>query len=182
MAGPRVVLTYADYAALPADGRRYEIHDGELSVTPAPGTRHQRAIGRLFVVLHTFVTNEGRGEVFVAPTDVILSDTTIVQPDIVWVGPDRIGMISARGIEGPPTLAVEIVSPSTGAIDRHTKLQLYARHDIPWYWLVDPGAATLEVYGLVAGSNALRAQATGDTPLSAEPFPDLALPLASIFA
>ncbi len=107
-----------------------------------------------------------------APTDVILSDTTIVQPDIIWVGPDRLDVISARGIEGPPTLAVEIVSPSTGAIDRHTKMQLYARHGISWYWLVDPDAQTLDVYGLVAGSYVLRP----------EPFPDLTLPLASIWA
>jgi len=182
MADPRVVLTYADYAALPADGRRYEIHDGELSVTPAPGTRHQRVIGRLFVVLHTFVTDEARGEVFVAPTDVILSGTTIVQPDIIWVGPNRLDVISSRGIEGSPTLAVEIISPSTGAIDRYTKMQLYARHGIPWYWLVDPDAQTLEVYGLVAVNYVLRAQGTRDTSLRAEPLPDLTLPLASIFA
>ncbi len=51
MDSPRVVLTYRDYAALPADGRRYEIHDGELSVTPTPGTKHQLVIGHLFVAL-----------------------------------------------------------------------------------------------------------------------------------
>lgn len=182
MAGPRVVLTYSDYAALPADGRRYEIHAGELSVTPAPGTKHQRVIGRLFVALQTFVGGAGRGEVFIAPIDVILSDTTIVQPDIVWIAPDRVDVISARGIEGAPTLAVEIISPSTTAIDRTTKRQLYARHRILWYWIVDPEARTVEIYELIESEYALHARGTGDTSIQAEPFADLTLSLASIWA
>jgi len=181
MAAPRVVLTYSDYAALPADGRRYELHDGELSVTPAPGTRHQLVIGNLFVAFHTYVGREHRGVVFIAPTDVILSDTTIVQPDIVWVAPDRLAAISTRGIEGAPTLAIEIVSPFTGAIDRNTKKQLYARHGIAWYWLVDPEAKTVEIHQLVTGRYELRVHAAGDDVLRAEPF-DLSLALASIWA
>jgi len=182
MPSPRIVLRYADYAALPADGRRYEIHGGELSVTPAPGTKHQLVIGHLFVALYTYVARENHGVVFIAPTDVILNDTTIVQPDILWMGPDRLDMISSRGIEGPPTLAVEIVSPSTTAIDRHTKTHLYARHGITWYWLVDPEARTVEVSELIEGRYALRVRGAGGSPLRAEPFPDLTLSLGSIWA
>jgi len=182
MATPRIVLTYADYAALPADGRRYEIHEGELSVTPAPGTKHQLVIGNLFVAVHTYVNCNNYGVVFIAPTDVILSDTTIVQPDIVWVAPDRLHAISTRGIEGSPTLAVEIVSPSTTAIDRHTKMQLYARDGVTWYWLVDPEARTVAIHELLEGRYVVRAQSSGEASLRAEPFPDLTLALASIWA
>lgn len=85
----RVVLTYKDYEALPADGRRYEIHDGELSVTPAPNSEHQRISRNLFVVLHRYVEERRLGEVLYAPIDVILADTSIVQPDIVFLDPSR---------------------------------------------------------------------------------------------
>jgi Uma2 family endonuclease len=85
----RVVLTYKDYEALPADGRRYEIHDGELSVTPAPNTEHQRVSRNLFIVLHRYVEERRVGEVFYAPVDVILADTSIVQPDIVFLDARR---------------------------------------------------------------------------------------------
>src|SRR5438552_18451989 len=104
MAKRDVVLTYGDYAALPADGRRYEIHDGELSVTAAPGSQHQRILANLFRVLDQHVRAGGAGEVLLSPLDVILSDTSIVQPDIVYLDPARLGAVSGRGIEGAPTL------------------------------------------------------------------------------
>jgi Uma2 family endonuclease len=99
----RTVLTYEDYAALPADGRRYEILDGELSVTPAPGTRHQKVKANLFDMLRHHVKDRRLGELFDAPTDCILSDTTVVQPDIVFIDTARLAIISERGIEGAPT-------------------------------------------------------------------------------
>jgi len=172
----RVVLTYQDYAALPNDGRRYEIHEGELSVTAAPGTRHQEMSMNLSAALHAHVKAHRLGKVFAAPCDVILSDTTIVQPDIVYVAADRQGTISSRGIEGPPTLVVEILSPSTIQTDRHTKLQIYARHGVPYYWIVAPDARSVEAYTLAEGSYTLTARAVGDAEsLCAEPFSDLVL-------
>ena len=182
MRAGRVVLTYRDYAALPDDGRRYEIHEGELSVTPAPGTRHQKISIRLAATLHHHVSARGLGEVFAAPYDVILSDPTIVQPDIVFVANDRLGRISERGIEGAPTLVVEVLSPSTREADRDTKLRLYARHGVPWYWIVDPDARVVEVYRLEAGSYVLSKRIAGDEPVSAEPFADLVIPPASLWA
>ena len=148
----RVVLTYRDYEALPADGRRYELHEGELSVTAAPVPAHQRILLDLAVALREHVMRRNLGEVFVAPIDCILSDTTVVQPDIVFLDAGRALAVSARGIEGPPTLAVEILSPSTAPIDRGVKLQLYARHGVPYYWIVDPDARSLEAYVLAGGS------------------------------
>ncbi len=171
----RVVLTYKDYEALPADGRRYEIHDGELSVTPAPNTAHQRITRNLFVVLHRYVAEQHLGEVLFAPIDVILADTSIVQPDIVFLDPTRRSAVSRRGIEGPPTLAVEIISPSTTGIDRTTKRQLYARYGVPYFWLVDPEARMIEALALEAGTYAVAARASGSRPIGIPPFPDLGL-------
>jgi Uma2 family endonuclease len=172
----RVALGYADYAALPDDGRRYEIHDGELSVTPAPGTGHQGVSIALASALYTHVTERSLGRVFTAPIDVILSDTTIVQPDLVFIASNRSAIISARGIEGAPTLVVEILSPSTARIDRNRKLQLYARHGVPYYWIVDSDARSIDVYRAPAGIYTLAERHTGGAFGRLEPFADLTLP------
>jgi Uma2 family endonuclease len=181
VSGERAILTYRDYEALPADGRRYELHEGELSVTPAPGTRHQRVIGAMHVLLRAHVEAHRLGEVFLSPVDCILSDTTVVQPDLVYLDATRAPLVSERGIEGPPTLAVEILSPSTTTIDRNRKRQLYALHGIPYYWIVDPEARTVEAYGLGGGRYALLGRAEGAGPASLPPFPDLIFPPASLW-
>jgi Uma2 family endonuclease len=179
--GTRVVLTYKDYEALPADGRRYELHEGELSVTPAPSPTHQRIIGKLFVILDHHVKSHGLGEVFLSPIDCILSDITVVQPDIVYLETGRLSAISSRGIEGPPTLVVEILSPSTTQIDRGVKFQLYARHGVPYYWIVDPEARSIEAYALTGEAYQLTARLEGSEPAALPPFPDLALVPASLW-
>jgi Uma2 family endonuclease len=176
-----VVLTYKDYEALPNDGRRYEIHEGELSVTPAPGTRHQRILGRLYRLLSPHVEAGHLGEVLLSPVDCILSDSTIVQPDLAYLDPTRAHLVSVRGIEGPPTLVIEILSPSTTNIDRSTKQQLYRRFEIPYYWIVDPEARSVEAYGLAEGTYRLLQRASGAAAVALPPFPDLALVPASLW-
>jgi Uma2 family endonuclease len=178
----RVVLTYRDYEALPNDGRRYEIHEGELSVTPAPAPRHQRVIGRLYRLLAQHVEARSLGEVFLSPIDVILGETTIVQPDLLFLDATRLGLVSGRGIEGAPTLVVEVLSPATTLIDRSTKLQLYARHGVPYYWIVDPEARRIEVYRLAATAYALELTASGAVPSALPPFPDLAVAPAPLWS
>ena len=174
MSGERAVLTYRDYEALPADGRRYEILDGELSVTPAPVPRHQRVSSALFSILKGHVATRGLGEVLYAPIDVILADTTIVQPDLVYLDPTRAHLVSDRGIEGPPTLVIEILSPSTTRIDRGIKTDLYRRYGVPYYWIVDAEARTVEAYSLAEGRYAIVARVADAGPVSLPPFPHLA--------
>ena len=128
----RVVLTYKEYEALPADGRRYEIHDGELSITLTPSPYHQMISGNLTAILWPHIESRNLGEMFFAPIDCILSDTTIVQPDLVYLDTTGLYLVSDRGIEGAPTLVVEILSPSTTLIDRSTKHQLYSRYGVPY--------------------------------------------------
>ncbi len=175
MAKRDVVLTYEDYAALPADGRRYEIHDGELSVTPAPSPGHQRISRNLFRILDHHVMTNGLGEVLYAPLDVILSESCIVQPDLVYLDRGRLGAVTRRGIEGAPTLVVEVLSPSTTLIDRSTKRQLYARYGVPFYWLVDPEGRAIEALVLGPEGYSLAVRASGSEPLSLPPLPDLVL-------
>jgi len=171
----RVVLTYADYAAIPNDGRRYELHEGELSVTPSPSPTHQRVVLNLAAMLREHVNSRGLGEVFVSPIDCILSQTTVVQPDVVYLDRPRLAAVSSRGIEGPPTLVVEVLSPSTVQIDRAVKLQLYARHGVVHYWIVDPDSRRIEAHTLATGGY------QPATPGALPPFADLTLDPATLW-
>jgi Uma2 family endonuclease len=182
MSARGLVLTYKDYAALPDNGHRYELHDGALSVTPAPGTRHQRISREFLSALSQHVKARGLGEVLVAPLDVIFSDVTVLQPDLVYIDSTRAHLVTERGVEGSPTLVVEIISPSTGTIDRVTKSFLYARHEVPYFWLVDPQAQTTEAFRLEHGRYALAARASGDAEVVLPPLSDLSLRLADIWA
>jgi Uma2 family endonuclease len=173
----RTALTYRDYEAMPNDGRRYEIHDGELSVTPGPSLEHQIVSARLFFRLATWSEAHPGGLLLYAPLGVILADrpeeTSIVQPDILYLAPDRLAIASPRGIEGAPTLAIEILSPSTRTIDRVTKRRLYARYGVSIVWLVDPDARAIEVFTLESDRYVLAAGAAGSADLP--PFPGLGL-------
>jgi Uma2 family endonuclease len=177
----RALLTYSDYAALPDDGRRYELHKGELSEIPTPGTRHQGTIVNLITLLNEHVRSRGLGEVFVAPTDCILSNVTVVQPDVFYIAADRLTIISERGIEGAPTLVVEVLSPSTAHLDRGRKMTLYAEHGVPYYWIVDPESRSVEAYTLTGAVYALAGYVISE-PAALPPFSDLTIDPASIWS
>ena len=175
MANVKAAMTYEDYAALPDDGRRYELHDGELSVTFAPGRTHQAIVGRLFAIMLEHVTTRELGEVYVSPFDTILSNTTVVQPDIVFIANERLAILAERGVEGAPTLVVEVISPSTARIDRVTKLALYARHAVPHCWIVDAAARTIEAYELEGAAYRIGVKWDGRKVVTLAPLPELAL-------
>jgi hypothetical protein len=78
------------------------------------------------------------GKVFTAPLDVLFAEGDYLNPDIVFVRADRVNLIGDRGVEGPPDLVVEVLSPSTEARDRGVKLGRYRLYGVPEYWVVDP--------------------------------------------
>lgn len=123
---------------------RYELIEGELLVTPSPNTRHQRAASNTEAALRAWVEGNHLGIVFHAPLDVILSDETVVQPDVLAILNENRHIIRER-IEGPPNLVVEILSPSTQDRDLTVKRRLYARHGVREYWIVDVDRRTVEV-------------------------------------
>jgi Uma2 family endonuclease len=123
----------------------------------------------------------GAGSVYYAPIDVLLAPTTIVQPDLVFVAATRQAIVTERAIEGAPDLVVEILSPSTSRQDRVTKAALYARFGVPFYWIVDPSARTLEEYALAQDSYRLVAVHSGPTVARTELFPDLEIDLAQVW-
>src|SRR5437867_10329035 len=170
--GP-IKLTYEDYVDLPDDGGGYEILDGELEVSPSPAPKHQAVSRNLVWIVHGHVQERGLGSVYYAPIDVILTDTSIVQPDLVFIAAARESIVSSRGIEGAPDLAVEILSPWSVRRDRVAKAALYARYGIRHYWIVDPEARTLEVYETANGAYRSVATYEGAGKARSSLFPDL---------
>ncbi len=144
-------LTYADLEKFPEDNFRRELIDGELIVTAAPIIRHQRAVGALFVALTLYAREHG-GEALVAPTDVYFSDINVVEPDVLFVGPEHFDRIEKKFIRAAPDVVVEVSSPSTRRLEIVRKLELYERFSVPEYWYVDLDADRIELYVLESGS------------------------------
>jgi Uma2 family endonuclease len=127
-------LTRADLDAMPDDGRRYELLDGAVVMSAAPNNRHQGIVNRLIVALNAAASANVR--VRTAPFDVVLSDHTVVEPDVLVA---RARDLDEAGLSGPPLLAIEVLSPSSRRRDLGIKRDLYAESGCPSYWVVDPG-------------------------------------------
>lgn len=141
------VLTYDDLAQLPDDGKRYELLEGELIVSPAPSPRHQRVVLKVARFLG-LAEDAGWGQVYVAPLDVVFSRFNVTEPDVLFISRERLGIIGEANVRGAPDLVVEVMSPSSRVRDLRTKLQTYARFGVKFYWVCDPNARTVQVYAL----------------------------------
>jgi len=142
--------TYQDLLRIPdeADGKRYEIIEGERFVTPSPFEPHQRASRNLFRTLDSFVESRDLGEVYYAPIDVVLADHTVLVPDLVFVAKARASIIEHRGIFGPPDLVVEVLSKGTKSRDIGLKLRAYGAHGVREYWVLDPERRRISIFTL----------------------------------
>jgi Uma2 family endonuclease len=141
---PQLKLTYNDYAKTP-EWERWELIDGELIMPPSPKEAHQSVQGNLGAPMHLFARANDLGKIYFSPFDVVLSEHDTVQPDLLFVSKERFDIITADNIQGAPDLVVEIRSPSTARQDWTIKRELYARHGVREYWVVDPEAATVAV-------------------------------------
>jgi Uma2 family endonuclease len=153
-------MTRADLDQLPDDGRRYELIDGVLVVSPSPTWLHQRAAFRLARLLDDACSEDL--EVFTAPLDVDIADDTRLQPDILIVRRDRLG---ERSLSGLPELAVEVLSPSTRRFDLVLKRSRYEEAGCPGYWVVDPEGPSIVAWELVDGRYVESGRADGDAEL-----------------
>lgn len=161
--------TYEEFAALPDDGNRYEVIAGEVYMTPAPGTAHQRVAFRLGFLIESFLQqHELGGWVVASPVDVLFAEGDYLEPDLVYVRRERMGIVKKRGIEAAPDLVVEVISESTADRDRGIKRERYAHFGVPHYWVVDLEARQIEVYRMLV--DPLRPEIVRDT-LEWQPIP-----------
>jgi Uma2 family endonuclease len=174
-------FTYDDYRQLPEDGRRYELMEGELFVSPPPSTRHQTVLVHLLNALVEGLDKPGLARIFCAPMDLVLAPTSVVQPDLIVVGAARATIIGAQALEGVPDVVVEILSPSSLDRDQYIKRKLYERFAIPEYWVVDPEHGMMVAHRLDEGTYGIRAQYDRASTLEMPEFPTLRVPLLDVF-
>jgi Uma2 family endonuclease len=174
-------LTYEDLRAMPDDGRRYELIDGEVFIAPAPRPKHQRTVGRVYRALADFVEERGLGEVLLAPTDVVLGERTAVQPDLLFIRQDRASLVTELNVQGAPDLVIEVLSPSNEDFDRETKLQVYARAGVRELWYLDPESRTADILELGGGRYLLVAKLSDTETITSNVLSGLCLPLADLF-
>lgn len=137
-------VTYEDYAEFD-DGNRYELVDGCLELmSPGPGSIHQ--LVSFEIQKRISRTCEKEAIILCAPLDVILSEREVRQPDLVILLRSNLHRLVPRGIQGPPDIVVEILSPSTAKRDKLSKMVSYAKHGIPEYWIVNHSSCFLEQY------------------------------------
>ena len=139
-------LTYEDFLLLPDDGLRHEIVDGVHYVTPSPNVGHQELVLRLALTLGRHLEDRpDRGRLFVAPLDVVFSFHDVVEPDLVFVSPDQLDLLTDQNIQGSPALVIEVLSPSTRKRDQGLKRRLYDRSGVREYWMVDAATASVTI-------------------------------------
>jgi Uma2 family endonuclease len=175
-------LTYDDYCLLPEDGKRREIIEGELVVTPSPQTPHQRVVMRLSVHLWQYVDSRKLGEVFGAPFDVVFSEFDVVEPDLFYISNARAGVLTQKNVQGAPDLVVEVSSESTARVDRSIKLKLYGRFGVQEYWIIDPEGPSAEIHRRGEEGLTLVAKLSAADALTSPMFPGFSAPLRSLTA
>jgi Uma2 family endonuclease len=144
------LLTVADLEALPDDGNRYELFEGELFVSRAPSLSHQRILGNLHAILRAYLDGNPIGEILLTP-GVILDESNSAIPDAVFLTNQQVNNIgSGERILEAPELAIEIISPGkeNARRDREVKRQVYGKHGVKEYWIADPEKRALEIYHL----------------------------------
>jgi Uma2 family endonuclease len=159
-------VTVEDVWAIPDDGRRHELIEGVLIVTPAPGAAHQTCAARTWSLLAHAAGPDHL--VLTAPFDWVAGGKTLLQPDVLVARRADLAATGDKRLERPPVLVVEVMSPSTAMVDRGTKLLAYQAAGVPAYWLVDPAEPSVAVLRLQEGVYVEEALVRGDERYTAD--------------
>ena len=180
-----IKYTYDDLLAFPDDGKRREIIDGELYVSPSPKPAHQIVVGNLHFLIRGYLVAHPLGQLFLSPLDVVFSKFDVVDPDLLFISNARRHVVTESNVAGSPDLAIEVLSRSSRRTDEVKKRKLYERFEVVEYWIVDPDLKTVKVYRRANAGE--RRERIGEYHVEAADavtspiFPGLELPLPRIF-
>jgi Uma2 family endonuclease len=176
-------LTVHDYMQLPEDsGRKTELIEGDLFMSPSPNRFHQDILVRLTGMIWAYLQTKPLGKVYAAPFDVTLTDLNVYQPDISYFSKSRYTSLTEHGADGAPDLVVEILSPGSVKRDLGVKKEIYARTGVEELWSVDPVKRTITVYQLGESSTTPRATLVEGKTLTTPLLPGLKIKLRDVFA
>jgi len=175
------LMTIADLEAMPDDGNRYELIEGELFVSCAPGLTHQRVLRNILFLVNLYLRENPIGEVISTP-GLILSEFSGVIPDLVFFTREMgKQIISGERLVAAPAIVVEILSPGSENTrrDRVAKRQLYAKHGVAEYWIVDFSNRTVEV--LTGEALAIERRLKGEDLLTSTCLPGFSTSTDAVF-
>lgn len=139
-------------AELPESNEPTELWDGKIIVSPSTSFFHQELVDRFHDHLKRWVRSHQLGKTAVAPLDMVLSPNQAAQPDVIFISSRRLEIVQNGRVRGPADLVAEVISPQSRRRDRIDKHDLYERHGVREYWLIDPETRTVEVFHLDAGT------------------------------
>jgi Uma2 family endonuclease len=177
------LITVAELDACPDDGNRYELIEGELFVSRAPGIPHQRVLNNLQFALESYVKENPIG-IVVPGAGAVFSDYDAVIPDLVFVRNERWSdVVTEIRFTGAPDLVIEILSPGKENRDRDllVKRQLYAKYGVAEYWIVDSENRLVQVYRLQNQRLENIATRRNGEEVTTPLLPDFQLPVSTIF-
>jgi Uma2 family endonuclease len=142
---PGHLYTVEEFMALPDDGNRYELVEGELVEMGQPGDKHGRISKRLDKVLTNYVDEKNLGLVY-GPTGFRLAPRTVRAPDLAFVQTERVPPETDGAVEVPPDLAVEVISPNDKWSEIVAKVREYQTAGVGLIWLIDPYTPSVMIY------------------------------------
>jgi len=161
-------------------GVRLELVDGEIAVSPSPIPDHSFIVATLVRILGQHIEDHSLGQLFL-DVDTVFGVHDVRRPDVLFFRTNRLHLVGRKAMEGPPDLAVEVLSPGNIATDRKDKFKLYAAGKVKHYWIVDPMMRTIEAYRLSRGKYVGRVRGSGSAVVQLPPFADLKIPLGKFW-
>ena len=177
------LLTVEDLDACPDDGNRYELIEGELFVSRAPGIPHQRVLHNFQVELELYLKTNRLG-IIVPGTGAVFSEYDAVIPDLIFVRNERWSEVTTGPrVTGAPDIVIEILSPGSEnhRRDLSVKRQLYAKYGIAEYWVLDPENRSVEIYRLLSDTLAKVVTLIDDEEITSLILPAFQLKVSAVF-
>ena len=177
------LMTVVDLECMPEDGNRYEVMEGELFVSRSPGLPHQVVSGNVFAAIWNYLDGNPIGRVL-ATLGLVFTEHSAVIPDLVFFTHERGATIISGGrLIAAPEIVIEILSPGPENVarDRIAKRQLYAKHGVNEYWILESENRAVEIYRLHAGKLDLAATLEGEGEITSPLLPGFACPVSQVF-
>jgi len=161
-------------------GVRLELVNGEVAVSPSPIPDHSTVIIKLITLLENYNEANDFGELY-QDVDTILDRFNVRRPDVLFFFNARTYLVGKKAMEGPPDLAVEVISPSSVEIDREDKFIQYRDAGVANYWIIDPAIKTIDAWQLAKSQYVQVGHAQGEETIKLPPFPDLEISLGRLW-
>lgn len=175
-------LTVVDFRELPDGPPYYQLIEGDLFMSPTPSFYHQEIVGNIHLIVGTHLMKQPSGKIIIAPSDVVLNDINVFEPDLYFISNERKSIITEQGVTGAPDLVIEVLSPGTAKYDRGVKRHIYARSGVREMWLVDPVKKEIAVYRFDAAIDKPVAVYSGRQKFSTPLLPKLQIAVTKVFA